>query len=48
MKKKYIKIFIKHNELKIWLKATYYYVDVWKTFNDRKELFQFLNNYLNK
>ena len=48
MLKKYIKILIKHNELKIYLKATYAYLDVWKTFNSRKELLQFLNDYLNK
>jgi len=48
MLKRYIKIIIKHNELKIYLKATYDYMDVWNTFDNREELLQFLNDYLNK
>ena len=48
MVRKYIRIIIKHNELKIYLKATYEYQDVWKEFKSRKDLLEYLINYLTK
>ena len=48
MLKKYIKIVIKHNELKIYLKATYNYLAVWKEFKSRRDLLQYLKDHLQK
>lgn len=46
MKKRYIKIVIKCNELEIYFKATYWYKAVWKNFDTRTELLKYLDDYL--